>query len=98
MTVPTLFIFDCDGVLIDSQTHVNEIFKKHLSSLGLQIDQKAFNQRFTGKRLSQIVRDLTSSQEISPVENIERTIQEMTLKIDNEIFEKGINPNANAYS
>ena len=45
---PSALIFDCDGVLVDSEILVQRIERAHLASIGLHYDQVEFVHRFTG--------------------------------------------------
>lgn len=44
-------IFDCDGVLVDSEVIVNRIFAKMLTEVGFPITYAEMTQQFTGKSL-----------------------------------------------
>lgn len=50
-----LIIFDCDGVLLDSQEPINKFEWEYLSDLGLSISLKEFNQIFSGERVLSIL-------------------------------------------
>ncbi|ETX09828.1 haloacid dehalogenase [Marinomonas ushuaiensis DSM 15871] len=41
-------IFDCDGVIVDTETISNEIFTSMLHQLGLDIDEQTLLEKFTG--------------------------------------------------
>lgn len=41
-------IFDCDGVIVDTETISNEIFTSMLHKLGLDIDEQTLLEKFTG--------------------------------------------------
>lgn len=43
-----LVIFDCDGVLVDSEIHVNKTFVRELSKLGINITPEQALKEFTG--------------------------------------------------
>lgn len=45
---PELFIFDCDGVLIDSETVASRVFWNALESAGIAISHADVQRRFTG--------------------------------------------------
>jgi HAD superfamily hydrolase (TIGR01509 family) len=47
-----LIIFDCDGVLIDSEPIVNRVFVEMLSELGYALDYEATLREFSGAALS----------------------------------------------
>ncbi|MDM9384085.1 HAD family hydrolase [Chlorogloeopsis sp. ULAP01] len=46
-----LVIFDCDGVLVDSEQIVNRIFAEMLTEVGFSITYAEMTQQFTGKSL-----------------------------------------------
>lgn len=46
-----LVIFDCDGVLVDSETIINRIFAETLTEAGFPIAYADMTQQFTGKSL-----------------------------------------------
>ncbi|NIP14609.1 MAG: HAD-IA family hydrolase [Pseudomonadales bacterium] len=45
---PAALIFDCDGVLVDSEIVAQRIERAHLASIGLHYDEVEFVHRFTG--------------------------------------------------
>jgi len=49
-----LLIFDCDGVLVDSERLVNAIESQHLSRLGLSIGPEEARMMFKGKTVAEI--------------------------------------------
>ncbi|HUO67892.1 MAG TPA: HAD family hydrolase [Gammaproteobacteria bacterium] len=46
-----LVIFDCDGVVVDSERIVHEIFGRFIRSLGANLDAARMNELFLGRRL-----------------------------------------------
>jgi HAD superfamily hydrolase (TIGR01509 family) len=48
MPNPSMIIFDCDGVLVDSELIKCEVVAKHLGKLGISITGAAIIERFTG--------------------------------------------------
>lgn len=57
-----LVIFDCDGVVVDSERIVQEVFAEFLSELGLKLTPAEAYERFLGRRLVDclaIARELT---------------------------------------
>ena len=46
-----LVIFDCDGVVVDSERIVHEIFGHFIRSLGANLDAARMNELFLGRRL-----------------------------------------------
>lgn len=49
MPRPEMVIFDCDGVLVDSETLVIEIERQMLAELGVAMTAEEINRRFTGR-------------------------------------------------
>lgn len=52
MTTVELVIFDCDGVLVDSEPILNRIFAETLTETGFRITSAEVNQQFMGKSLA----------------------------------------------
>jgi len=46
-----LVIFDCDGVVVDSERIVHEVFGDFIRSLGADLDSPRMNELFLGRRL-----------------------------------------------
>ena len=47
-----LVIFDCDGVVVDSERIVHEVFGRFIRSLGADLDSARMNELFLGRRLA----------------------------------------------
>ena len=47
-----LVIFDCDGVVVDSERIVHEVFGAFIRSLGADLDNAKMNELFLGRRLA----------------------------------------------
>jgi HAD superfamily hydrolase (TIGR01509 family) len=47
-----LVIFDCDGVVVDSERIVHEVFGSFIRSLGADLDSARMNELFLGRRLA----------------------------------------------
>lgn len=54
MEKPTLVIFDCDGVLVDTEKAANRSLTERLNLLGLDISYEACRRRFVGKSLKSV--------------------------------------------
>lgn len=52
MTRFDLVIFDCDGVVVDSERIVHEVFGDFIRSLGADLDSARMNELFLGRRLA----------------------------------------------
>lgn len=48
-----LIIFDCDGVLVDSEHITNRIFAEMLNELGLPVTLEDMFEKFVGNSMSQ---------------------------------------------
>jgi HAD superfamily hydrolase (TIGR01509 family) len=59
-------IFDCDGVLIDTEMIAAEIVSDYLRSKGLDISAEQFIAHYTGKTFTDIFNDLKMSGELNP--------------------------------
>jgi HAD superfamily hydrolase (TIGR01509 family) len=57
---PELIIFDCDGVLVDSEEITDRILAAALTDLGLPISPIEARRRFLGPPLAQVVSDIES--------------------------------------
>lgn len=55
---PKCLIFDCDGVLVDSEIITTKYFIKELESLGYQITTEACLKRFTGLSAKAVYQDI----------------------------------------
>jgi len=51
-----LVIFDCDGVLVDSEGVANRIFAEELSRIGLVLDEETVCRRFVGLSMARCVK------------------------------------------
>ena len=47
-----LVIFDCDGVLVDSEVIANAVLHRHLTGLGLSISRQACDRRYRGRSMA----------------------------------------------
>jgi HAD superfamily hydrolase (TIGR01509 family) len=77
MTRFDLVIFDCDGVVVDSERIVQEVFGRFIRSLGVQMSDAEMQERFLGLRLKEclgIVESLTGRS--PPAGALERYIAE----------------------
>lgn len=52
---PELVIFDCDGVLVDSEPISSRLLAEQLTELGLPISAKEFEHKFAGTALTKII-------------------------------------------
>ncbi|MGN2254403.1 HAD family hydrolase [Frateuria sp. GZRe12] len=49
---PGLVIFDCDGVLVDSEAIANRVFARMLAEQGLDIDDRQMDELFLGRTMA----------------------------------------------
>lgn len=49
----SLVLFDCDGVLVDSEPIANRLFHAHLVGLGLRLTPEETNDRFMGRSMKE---------------------------------------------
>ncbi|HRE59876.1 MAG TPA: HAD family hydrolase [Micropepsaceae bacterium] len=59
MTPPALVIFDCDGVLVDSEAIANDTLAEALTALGLPMSGAEARRRFVGLSFASVCRKLT---------------------------------------
>jgi HAD superfamily hydrolase (TIGR01509 family) len=50
-----LVIFDCDGVVVDSERIVHDVFGRFIRSLGVQMSDAQMQERFLGLRLTECI-------------------------------------------
>lgn len=50
-----LVIFDCDGVLVDSEPLANRVLNRHLAAVGLPLSLEESAERFTGRSMASCV-------------------------------------------
>jgi HAD superfamily hydrolase (TIGR01509 family) len=55
---PDLVIFDCDGVLVDSEPIANRVLAEHLTEAGYPITAAECERRFTGLRFPALVAEI----------------------------------------
>ncbi len=61
MASPELLIFDCDGVLVDSEIIANRILSERLTALGYAVTTEQCLARFVGYSTAKIIAEVTSS-------------------------------------
>ncbi len=70
-----LVIFDCDGVLVDSEPLVNRAFVEVLAGEGVRVDRQACLERFTGASLASRVAAIRMEHGWRPSERFERDFE-----------------------
>jgi HAD superfamily hydrolase (TIGR01509 family) len=58
--LPSLVIFDCDGVLVDSEPIANAVFAKHLVKIGINLTLEQTMARFMGRSLKSCMEDVAA--------------------------------------
>jgi len=77
-----LIIFDCDGVLLDSQKAINKFVWEYLMDLGFFMSLKQFNEEFSGERALSILERLKKENGLSfqqPLPQLARAIEDSLL-------------------
>jgi HAD superfamily hydrolase (TIGR01509 family) len=82
-----LLIFDCDGVLVDSEMIASRVLAAQLSALGYAVTAKQCRERFTGKWMTDVV-NLVRGEGIEVPDDF---IQTLKVK-DKEAFERELQP------
>jgi HAD superfamily hydrolase (TIGR01509 family) len=78
MSRPQLVIFDCDGVLVDSEPVANRILGQMLREAGLDLTQEQIFQSFVGYSLPHCLRVIEGMLGRPPPENFLRDLQGRT--------------------
>lgn len=81
---PELFIFDCDGVLIDSETIANRVNVEVLASLGVEFTLEDYMEHFVGVSLRDEVLEIERLRKVKLPDDYETRLT----KHKNSIFEK----------
>lgn len=58
LELPELVVFDCDGVLVDSEPIANRVLTEHLRRQGLTFTQAEVEQRFVGRSLADCLAEI----------------------------------------
>ena len=78
--LPDLVIFDCDGVLVDSETIANRIFIEHLSRHGIALTLEAALRDLVGRSLPSCVALLEERYQRRLPEHFIPTLQAATMQ------------------
>ena len=85
-------IFDCDGVLIDTEIVAAEVVSEYLRSEGANISTEQFIQEFTGKTFTDIINLLKEEGRLNPqvdtaavVPTLDATIRDNQREIDGAV-------------
>ena len=77
-SVPQLVIFDCDGVLVDSEPVANRTLAQMLRELGLELTQEEIFEKFVGFSMAHVMRVIESMLGRAPPETFLRDLQART--------------------
>jgi HAD superfamily hydrolase (TIGR01509 family) len=78
VTPPELVIFDCDGVLVDSEPISNRVFCSMLNELGLDVTLDYMFEHFVGLSMPQCVQRITAMRGAPPPPDFLETLRERT--------------------
>ena len=81
-------IFDCDGVLVDSEAISCRVIQKMAKNLGLKLEWKKVIDEFSGKSLGSIITYIENRIEKKVPEDFEVEFRKLTF----EAFKKGLKP------
>lgn len=56
--LPKLIIFDCDGVLVDTEPVANRVLQRAIASLGHEMAIEEIMERFIGRSMASIIKDI----------------------------------------
>ena len=80
-----LVIFDCDGVLVDSEAIAIEVMRTALARLGLPLDAAAVHRRFLGRSLASTVADLAAGGIVFDERAQREMARELRVRFDAEL-------------
>ncbi len=83
-----LIIFDCDGVLVDSELLASEVLSEELAKSDILIPPRECRERFTGSSLKRVKEMVFKSTGIELPEDFEQAVR----KRDRTIFEDRLRP------
>ncbi|WP_135081630.1 HAD family hydrolase [Terasakiella sp. SH-1] len=83
-----LIIFDCDGVLVDSELLASDILSEELARYGLDITPRECRERFTGSSLKRVKEIVFQSKGIELPDNFEELLRIR----DRRVFEERLRP------
>ena len=64
-----LAIFDCDGVLVDSEPLANQVFVQIVREHGFNLDESAYLKKFSGMTLPDRLRAISQELSWTPPQN-----------------------------
>jgi HAD superfamily hydrolase (TIGR01509 family) len=66
---PSLVIFDCDGVLVDSEHIANDVMAEHITAAGWALTGAESRQLFVGKRMAEVMAAIEAKIGVKLAEN-----------------------------
>jgi len=78
-SVPNLVVFDCDGVLVDSEAIGCRVLAEILQGHGIACDAAAVHRRFVGRNLPSVMRILAAEDGWTAPEDFPTAVREATL-------------------
>jgi HAD superfamily hydrolase (TIGR01509 family) len=75
-----LVIFDCDGVLVDSEPVANRLLGQMLRELGLELTQEQIFEKFVGFSMAHVMREIESMLGRAPPATFLRDLQTRTFE------------------
>jgi len=78
MSLPDLVIFDCDGVLVDSEPISNRVFCEMLNDLGVNVTLEYMFEHFVGLSMPQCVELITAMRGAPPPPGFLEVLRERT--------------------
>lgn len=83
---PALVIFDCDGVLVDSEPISLAVLTRALNGIGVDMDLDAVRTRFAGTSMASIMERVGRDYPVSIPEDFSRVVKQDTL----DAFDRGL--------
>lgn len=83
-----LVIFDCDGVLVDSELLASEVLSEILAEYGVDVPARECRERFTGSSLARVKELVFKSASIELPDDFEDRVRQA----DRDVFEKRLRP------
>ena len=83
-----LIIFDCDGVLIDSEGLSARVLIRVLADLGVDVDMDYFCANFVGRSFPTVARDIRENWDVALPEGFEQSYRDDLL----DVFERELQP------
>ncbi len=72
-----LILFDCDGVLIDSEKIATQIEAEVLTDAGFPISTRDVSERFSGKSWEQILRDVEAESGLTLADRLATVVEDL---------------------